>query len=211
MKVLGENFIAKMMAWVMGREVWTSGDGTGSLVIVGRENDASGRYAYAEVYQGIASGDYSHAEGERTNANGVASHAEGGVTTASGDRSHAEGGLTTADGVASHAEGGNTTASGYYSHAEGYNTSASGYFSHAEGAYNVVDPYAIHVVGVGGNGTNMNAETIYYNRGNAKNGYKYLMGVGGYDGRTAVDVTKHKSVQEVIADLTARVEKLEKG
>lgn len=197
MKVLGENFIAKMMAWVMGREVWTSGDGTGSLVIAGRENDASGTYAYAEVYQGNASGDYSHAEGERTTANGVASHAEGGVTTASGDRSHAE--------------GGNTTASGYYSHAEGYNTSASGYYSHAEGAYNVEDPNAIHVVGVGGNGTNMNAETIYCNRGNAKNGYKYLMGVGGYDGRTAVDVNKHKSVQEVIADLTARVEKLEKG
>ena len=57
----------------------------------------------------------------------------------------------------------------------------------------------------------MSAETIYYNRGNAKNGYKYLMGVGGYDGRTAVDVNTHKSVQEVIADLTARVEKLEKG
>ena len=211
MKVLGENFIAKMMEWVMGREVWTSGDGTGSLVIAGRESDASGTYAYAEVYQGIASGDYSHAEGERTTANGVASHAEGGVTTASGDRSHAEGGVTTASGDCSHAEGGNTTASGYYSHAEGYNTSASGYFSHAEGAYNVEDPNAIHVVGVGGDDTNMNAETIYYNRGNAKNGYKYLMGVGGYDGRTAVDVNKHKSVQEVIADLTARVEKLEKG
>lgn len=155
MKVLGENFIAKIMEWVMGREVWTSGDGTGSLVIVGRENDASGTYANAEGYQG--------------------------------------------------------TASGTYSHAEGYSTSASGNFSHAEGAYNVEDPNAIHVVGVGGNGTNMSAEIIYYNPGNAKNGYKYLMGVGGYDGRTAVDVTKHKSVQEVIADLTARVEKLEKG
>lgn len=211
MKVLGENFIAKMMAWVMGREVWTSGDGTGSLVIVGRESDASGTYAYAEVYQGTASGAYSHAEGKETTASGIASHAEGGSTTASGSYSHAEGEGTTASSYYSHAEGGNTTARAPYSHAEGYNTSASGYFSHAEGAYNVVDPYAIHVVGVGGDDTNMNAETIYYNRGNAKNGYKYLMGVGGYDGRTAVDVNKHESVQEVIADVTARVEKLEKG
>lgn len=183
MKVLGENFIAKMKAWVMGREVWTSGDGTGSVVTVGRKNVASGMYAHAEGYK----------------------------CTAFGHISHAEGGNTTASGNYSHAEGQNTTASGNNSHAEGVDTTASGSASHAEGAYNVVAPNAIHVVGVGHYGTNMSAETIYYNSRNAKNGYKYLMGVGGYDGRTAVDVNKHKSVQEVIADLTARVEKLEKG
>ena len=183
MKVLGENFIAKMKAWVMGREVWTSGDGTGSVVTVGRKNVASGMYAHAEGYK----------------------------CTAFGHISHAEGGNTTASGNYSHAEGQNTTASGNNSHAEGVDTTASGSASHAEGAYNVVDPNAIHVVGVGHYGTNMSAETIYYNSRNAKNGYKYLMGVGGYDGRTAVDVNKHKSVQEVIADLTARVEKLENG
>lgn len=197
MKVLGENFIDKIKAWVMEREVWTWGDGTGSVVIVGRKNVASGKYAHAEGYAGTA--------------RGYCSHSEGHSTTASNSYSHAEGEYTTASGPISHAEGGNTTASGTYSHAEGYSTSASGLASHAEGVYNVVDPNAIHVVGVGGNGTNMSAEIIYYNPGNAKNGYKYLMGVGGYDGRTAVDVNKHKSVQEVIADLTARVEKLEKG
>ena len=183
MKVLGENFIAKMKAWVMGREVWTSGAGTGSVVIVGRKNVASGMIANAEGYKGIARGNFSHAEGQSTTARGNNSHAEGASTTAIGD----------------------------YSHAEGVYTTASGSASHAEGAYNVVDPNAIHVVGVGCYGTNMSAEIIYYNPRNAKNGYKYLMGVGGYDGRTAVDVNNHKSVQEVIADLTARVEKLEKG
>lgn len=197
MKVLGENFIAKMKAWVMRREVWTSGDGTGSVVIVGRGNVASGYCSHAEGYKTSASGNYSHAEGRST--------------TASGYYSHAEGVNTTANRFYSHAEGYKTYANGQTSHAEGEGTTASGDCSHAEGSYNVVDPNAIHVVGVGGNGTNMSAEIIYYNPGNAKNGYKYLMGVGGYDGRTAVDVNKHKSVQEVIADLTARVEKLEKG
>lgn len=211
MKVLGENFIAKMKAWVMGREVWTSGNGTGSVVIVGGKNVASGMYAHAEGYGGTARGYCSHSEGHSTTASNSYSHAEGEYTTASGPISHAEGGNTTASGNYSHAEGYNTSASGIASHAEGRGTAASGSASHAEGAYNVVDPNAIHVVGVGCYGTNMSAEIIYYNPGNAKNGYKYLMGVGGYDGRTAVDVNKHKSVQEVIADLTARVEKLEKG
>lgn len=41
-----------------------------------------------------------------------------------------------------------------------------------------------------------------------KNGYKYLIGVGGYDG-ISTDNTTYKSVQEVIADLTARIEQLE--
>lgn len=41
-----------------------------------------------------------------------------------------------------------------------------------------------------------------------KNGYKYLIGVGGYNG-ISTDNTTYKSVQEVIADLTARIEQLE--
>ena len=77
MKELGENFIAKMKAWIVGREVWTSGDGTGSLVIVGRGNVASGYYSHAEGYKTSASGNYSHAEGRSTTASGYYSHAEG--------------------------------------------------------------------------------------------------------------------------------------
>ena len=116
----------------------------------------------------------------------------------------------------SHAEGGYTRASGDYSHAEGNGTTASGHYSHAEGTYNVEDTHAIHSVGIGTNGVRKNAEYIYIgtdksnriNVSDSKNGYKYLIGVGGYDG-ISTDTSTYKSVQEVIADLTARIEQLE--
>ena len=41
-----------------------------------------------------------------------------------------------------------------------------------------------------------------------KNGYLYLVDVGGFNGQS-IDYTQYKSVQEVIADLTARIEALE--
>nr|DAN22442.1 MAG TPA_asm: hypothetical protein [Bacteriophage sp.] len=69
-------------------------------------------------------------------------------------------------------------------------------------------------MGIGNISTRKNAEYIYVNLSNAsihddpKNGYKYLIGVGGYDG-ISTDNTTYKSVQEVIADLTARIEQLE--
>ena len=120
-------------------------------------------------------------------------------------------------GAYSYAEGFKTTTRGYASHAEGYYTTASGFFSHAEGIYNVEDIHSIHSIGIGTDNVSKNAEYIYIgiNESNGidnsdpKNGYKYLIGVGGYDG-ISTDNSTYKSVQEVIADLTARIEQLEK-
>ena len=170
-----------------------------------------GQFAFAVNSICTASGAGSHAEGEAT-ASGMVSHAEGGAT-ASGYYSHAEGGAI-ASGHYSHAEG-SAIASGAGSHAEGEAT-ASGYCSHAQGTYNVDDKNAIYSVGIGDTKTRKNAEYIYAkNDGSSiglikdpKNGYKYLIGVGGYDG-ISTDNTTYKSVQEVIADLTARIEQLE--
>ena len=106
---------------------------------------------------------------------------------------------------------------GNYSHAEGYGTTASGNYSHAEGVYNIKDTHAIHSVGIGNDSISKNAEYIYIgtaelngiNTSDPKNGYKYLIGVGGYDG-ISTDTSTYKSIQEVIADLIARIEQLEK-
>ena len=106
---------------------------------------------------------------------------------------------------------------GAYSYAEGYRTTASGIGSHAEGICNVEDTHAIHSVGIGTDSISKNAEYIYVrideygeiDDSDPKNGYKYLIGVGGYDG-ISTDNTTYKSIQEVIADLTARIEQLEK-
>ena len=182
----------------------------------GRSTTASGNVSHAEGWSTTASDENSHAEGYNTIASGNGSHAEGYNTTASGNGSHAEGWSTTASGTYSHAEGYDTTASGNDSHAEGYRTTASGFFSHAEGTCNVEDTHAIHSVGIGTDSISKNAEYIYvgldkYNGidySNPKNGYKYLIGVGGYDG-ISTDTSTYKSVQEVIADLTARIEQLE--
>ncbi len=169
-----------------------------------------GEGAVAEGNNTIARGYYSHAEGNTTTANGRSSHSEGSYTTASGDSSHAEGNDTTASGINSHAEGSNTTASGDSSHAEGYKTTVSGIGSHAEGTGNYNDSSFISMVGVGNDSANYNrrnAVAIYVKRdqhGEAvpygeKNGYQYLLGVGGYKGQAVEDGMK--SVQEVIADL----------
>lgn len=160
------------------------------------------------------------AEGQDTTASGRASHAEGSGTTASGNNSHAEGVRTTASGLSSHAQGFNTIASGPYSHAEGYKTMASGGASHAQGSSNYDDPSFIYMVGVGTNtnSTNIikqNASVIYVGRdskggvdpSNPKNGYQYLIGIGGYQGQAIG--TDTKSIQEVIADLESRITTLE--
>ena len=173
-----------------------------------------GEKAFAANSWCTASGKRATAEGNGT-AKGNISHAEG-ISTASGDYSHAEG-YGTASGDYSHAEGITTKAQGNYSHAEGQNTIASGYCSHAQGCYNVGNINAIHSVGIGYATTRKNAEYIYAKNNKSgraltddpKNGYKYLIGVGGYDG-ISIDNSTYKSVQEVIADLTARIEQLEK-
>ena len=193
----------------------TTASGNGSHA-EGNSTTASGNESHAEGYSTTASDFCSHAEGYNTTASNEDSHAEGYNTTASGFCSHAEGYNTTASGNGSHAEGGSTTASGEGSHAEGYGTTASGFFSHAEGAYNVEDTHAIHSVGIGTDSISKNAEYIYVridesgeiDDSGPKNGYKYLIGVGGYDG-ISTDTSTYKSVQEVIADLTARIEQLE--
>lgn len=154
MKYLGENFVKKIVDWIKGREVWTSGTGKGSVIT-------------------------------------VACKKSNGVDPKKG-------------------------ALGSYSYAEGYGTTASGTFSHAEGAYNVKDTHAIHSVGIGNDSISKNAEYIYIgttelngiDASDPKNGYKYLIGVGGYDG-ISTDNSKYKSVQEVIAELTAGVRKLQ--
>ena len=163
---------------------------------------------------------YAVSEGQDTTASGRASHAEGSGTTASGNNSHAEGVRTTASGLSSHAQGFNTIASGPYSHAEGYKTMASGGASHAQGSSNYDDPSFIYMVGVGvnTNSTNIikqNASVIYVGRdskggvdpSNPKNGYQYLIGIGGYQGQAIG--TDTKSIQEVIADLESRITALE--
>lgn len=189
---------------------------SGGYYIESNSNEL-GQKAFAANDSCTASGNYSFAEGFNTVATKLMAHAEGYGTVAMASSAHSEGQGTTALGSAAHAEGQGTTASGSYSHTEGEQTRADGYCSHAQGVYNVNDINTIHSVGIGrGNATRKNAEYIYAkNNTNStalvddpKNGYKYLIGVGGYDG-ISTDNTTYKSVQEVIADLTARIEQLE--
>ena len=131
---------------------------------------------------------------------------------------HAEGNTCTASGYTSHAEGFSCKAIGSTSHAEGSNTIASGYHSHAQGYCNYDDVSFIDMVGVGNYNDNKeirkNASVIYVGRGSyskintsdPKNGYLYLIDVGGYKGQ---EIGNAKSVQEVFADLTSRIEALE--
>lgn len=157
------------------------GNAKGS-VIMGSETSADGEYSHAEGVSTIATGAYSHTEGEATTANGLASHAEGQYANALGD----------------------------YSHVEGNHTTASGNYSHAQGCNNYDDASFIDMVGVGiyeDSIINKNASAIYVGRdsmgqidiNNPKNGYQYLLDVGGYQGQDIAN--DMKSVQEVIADL----------
>lgn len=145
--------------------------------------------------------------GEDTTAVGSYSHAEGSGNNAMGSYSHAEGNQTNAEADYSHAEGKMTNASGEFSHVEGYNTEVYGKGSHAQGYSNYEDPSFIDMIGVGNNRNKKNASVIYVGRdgleevdpSDPKNGYQYLLGVGGYQGQAIAEGMK--SVQEVIADL----------
>lgn len=98
-------------------------------------------------------------------------------------------------------------ATGDTSYAEGGRTQVSGSYSHAQGYSNYDDPSFIDMVGVGNSDSHKNASAIYVGRDSTdlvdpsdpKNGYQYLLGVGGYQGQAIDDGMK--SVQEVIADL----------
>lgn len=213
----------------MGYQSEATGYGSTAM---GYNCKASGNTAHAENAGCKATGDNSHAEGNDCTASGLCAHAEGKKCTASGESSHAEGVSCTASGVASHAEGFKTkadansshaegeycTASGESSHAEGCRTTASGYYSHAQGFSNYDDNSFIDMVGVGNYTNNetirRNASVIYVGRdshnnintSDPKNGYQYLLDVGGYKGQ---EIGNAKSVQEVFADLTSRIEALE--
>lgn len=147
------------------------------------------------------SGDYSVIVGGTNTATSSYSYAEGDRTTASSLSAHAEGYYTTASGYSSHAEGDTTTASGHYSHAEGYRTQASGRYAHAQGFFNFDSTFFIDMIGIGAFENEKNAEVTYVGSDpdDSKRGYKYLLGVGGYQGRAIEEGMK--SVQEVFADL----------
>lgn len=186
-------------------------------VAEGLRTIAQGVCSHAEGVDTTASGGNAHAEGKSCTASGGASHAEGYSTKALGGGSHVEGSYTTASDSFSHAEGFSTTAIGHSSHAEGRSCTVSGYYSHAQGCYNYDDKSFIDMVGVGNNSTRKNASVIYVRRrGNIgldvedpKNGYQYLLDVGGYKG-LAVE-NGMKSVQEVFADHDSRIAAVEKG
>ena len=195
----------------MGYQSEATGYGSTAM---GYNCKASGNTAHAGNASCTASGDNSHAEGEECVAEGKDSHAEGYQCRVSGVYSHAEGCKCTVSGGYSHAEGNYCTARGDGSHAEGNNCIASGDYSHAQGSYNYNDVSFIDMVGVGYGSRKQNASVIYVDRGsygainvgNPKNGYQYLIDVGGYKGR---EIGNAKSVQEVFADLTSRIEALE--
>ena len=201
-------------------KVWATDGSTVDLTTKANTSDvllkksADGGYYISDNIYKIGSNSF--AANSTCKADGTYAFAECGSTTASGTNSHAEGTHTIASGFGSHSEGFFTKASGTNSHAEGRQTVASGYCSHAQGYHNVDNKNAIHSVGIGNSSTIKNAEYIYVKNDESgtpqiddpKNGYKYLIGVGGYDG-ISTDNTTYKSVQEVIADLTARIEQLE--
>ena len=180
-------------------------DSLGLKRLVTKIAEAVGNGTWLPVRKGEGEG--SVVMGTNSQARGDNSHAQGN-SQARGDNSHAEGDGSSANGYASHAEGQFTIASGDSSHAEGFNTKAYGKASHAQGSYNYADPSFIDTVGVGNNNSHAtNASVIYVGRDESKevdpsdpkNGYQYLIGIGGYQGRNIAEGMK--SVQEVIADL----------
>lgn len=183
--------------------------------------DSEGNIIEGAVAEGVktsASKKGAHAEGSNTVAEGCESHAEGTSTKASGQGAHAEGWLSHAKGRQAHAEGYRTLAEGSYSHAEGYEVRALGHITHAEGIYNYYDSTDfIKILGVGSSDSDrINAEVVYVKRdtftgipdtSDPKNGYKYIIGIGGYTGKAITEGMK--SVQEVISDLESRIATLE--
>lgn len=181
-------------------------DSLGLKKLVTKIGEAVGNGTWLPVRKGEGQGAVVMGD-EGTTARGIYSHAEGFSTNANGYTAHAEGNNTTASNTASHAEGNGSMANGENSHAEGDYTKASGYASHAQGSYNYDNPSFMDMVGVGDYGIAKNASVIYVKRASGgypdqsdpKNGYQYLLGVGGYQGQAIAEGMK--SVQEVIADL----------
>lgn len=163
---------------------------------------AEGRFSHSEG-SSRTFGTLTHAEGQFTQANGHFSHSEGNATISNGEASHAEGLNTRANGTAAHAEGFYTKANGAYSHVEGSYTETRIDNAHAQGRYNISSDLYLHSIGIGTETQRKNSEYVYFNpyiESDTKNGYKYLIGIGGYDGINN-DVTTYKSLQEVISDV----------
>lgn len=124
-------------------------------------------------------------------------------------------GVTIVDGAV--AEGIDTEAIGECSHAEGKHVTVTRKYGHSEGVFNFNDSSFIRTLGVGTSYTErINAEAVYAKEtgpdglpdsSDPKNGYKYLLGIGGYTGKAITE--DMKSVQEVISDLESRIATLE--
>lgn len=187
----------------------TDGNIKKGAISEGTNTTASAQQAHAEGFACNAKGVGSHAEGYNTNATEQGSHSEGRDTQSNALYAHAEGFKTLANGISSHAEGQYTTASGYCSHAEGYHTQASGSQAHAQGFFNFDSTFFIDMIGIGEFENEKNAEVTYIGSDpdDPKRGYKYLINVGGYQGRTIEEGMK--SVQEVFADLENKVDKID--
>ena len=104
-------------------------------------------------------------------------------------------------GTASHSE--NCSQSiGVLSHSEGFRTIATNYAEHAEGVYNLptqnddVSKATIHTIGIGQAGNRMNSEETKCN------GDKYILNIGGYNGKNS---DNSKSLQQVISDIETAV------
>ena len=109
--------------------------------------------------------------------------------------------LATSIGIASHSE--NCSQSiGVLSHSEGFKTIAMNYAEHAEGMYNLptqnddVSKATIHTIGIGQAGNRMNSEET------KRNGDKYILNIGGYNGKNS---DSSKSLQNVISDIETAV------
>lgn len=104
-------------------------------------------------------------------------------------------------GIASHSE--NCSQSiGDLSHSEGFKTITTNQAEHAEGKYNLstknydLSKATVHTIGIGQAGNRMNSEETKYN------GDKYILNVGGYNGKNS---DNSKTLQQVISDIETAV------
>ena len=180
-----------------------NGSGTGSVVEGNLSgNTSSAQYSHAEGGSTTAKENYAHAEGYNSTAGATAAHAEGYGTNASGVYSHTEGLQTSATQSCGHAEGAQTSATGAYSHAEGKNVMATGDYCHAQGTFNYPSTTFIDTVGVGTSTTDKKNAEVTIKSTSTNNGYKYLLGVGGYTGQA---IGTARSVQQVISAIQSDI------
>ena len=136
---------------IQSSALWESGDGVGSAVLKGSNNNAFGTNSVAEGTSTtdatsrnittsstdseiITEWEASSPDTDKFSlAKGNGSHVEGNNGLALGQNSHVEGNGSIAGDNSAHAEGTGSRAMGPYSHAEGLESIASGSRAHAEG------------------------------------------------------------------------------